>query len=269
MPNKCVRERLLSIVDDMEMISKELFESMLTPKPQRQQCGYILEHSEIANLLVLKDKELKKCLKEAKEQECIQQKMNEIRAEVQKQDEEIKQLQKHLKEAEHILATAIYQAKQKLSAIKKANEHQISSEELIRYSHKISASHAVAAPYNWEQGDPRRPYPTDIEMRMGFIGQMNDHNLASSIHQQQQQQQQQQNAYSSQQLEVQRPSSTASNSSNSSFAWQGDTKPNLGGIQGNMQHPSAIDVKTPSKENVEDVEVMSTDSSSSSSSDSQ
>jgi len=61
----------------------------------------------------------------------------------------------------------LFQAKQKLESISKAQP--VNSEELIKYSHKISASNAVAAPLNWQQGDPRRPYPTDIEMRGGFL----------------------------------------------------------------------------------------------------
>ena len=27
----------------------------------------------------------------------------------------------------------------------------------------------MCAPLTWQQGDPRRPYPTDIEMRLGFL----------------------------------------------------------------------------------------------------
>ena len=69
----------------------------------------------------------------------------------------------------------------------------MSSEELIKYAHRISASNAVSAPHNWQQGivqarrgrnksfftmynyflnsgDPRRPYPTDVEMRIGLLG---------------------------------------------------------------------------------------------------
>ena len=72
-----------------------------------------------------------------------------------------------LKEAETLLASTIYQAKQKLENISRANP--VLSEDLIKYSHKISASNAVCAPLNWLQGDPRRPYPTDIEMRGGFL----------------------------------------------------------------------------------------------------
>ena len=72
-----------------------------------------------------------------------------------------------LKEAESLLASTVYQAKQKLENISRSNP--VLSEELIKYSHKISASNAVCAPLNWQQGDPRRPYPTDIEMRGGFL----------------------------------------------------------------------------------------------------
>lgn len=44
----------------------------------------------------------------------------------------------------------------------------------------ISASNAICAPLTWQQGDLRRPYPTDIEMRLGFLGKSdlnNGHNL--------------------------------------------------------------------------------------------
>ena len=52
-----------------------------------------------------------------------------------------------------IQSTAIYQAKQKLSSINQANSKRISSEELIKYAHKISAGYAVAAPPTWQPGN--------------------------------------------------------------------------------------------------------------------
>lgn len=59
-------------------------------------------------------------------------------------------------------ATAIYQAKQKLQSIARANKRPVGSEDLIKFAHRISASNAVCAPLTWQQGDPRRPYPTGI-----------------------------------------------------------------------------------------------------------
>lgn len=100
--------------------------------------------------------------------------MNTLKAEVERQDQDINQLQRQLKEAEQILSTAIYQAKQKLNSISRANKRPVSSEELIKFAHRISASNAVCAPLTWAQGDPRRPYPTDIEMRLGFLGRLSE-----------------------------------------------------------------------------------------------
>ena len=69
------------------------------------------------------------------------------------QDQHIKALQGQLKEAETLLASTIYQAKQKLANISRSSP--VLSEDLIKYSHRISASNAVCAPLNWQQGDPR------------------------------------------------------------------------------------------------------------------
>lgn len=75
----------------------------------------------------------------------------------------------------------MFEARQKLSSINRANKRPVQSEELIKFSHRISASHAISAPLTWQQGDLRRPYPTDIEMRLGFLGKsdlnINGHNL--------------------------------------------------------------------------------------------
>lgn len=249
---------------------------MLIPKHLRQQQPSMgqssgqqkplttFEHTQLAELLVAKDKELKHYLSLAQQQQEIQEKSDSLRAEVEQQDLEIKQLQTHLKEAEHVLATSIYQAKQKLSLISKANDKCLSSEELIKYSHKISSAHAVAAPYNWEVGDPRRPYPTDIEMRSGLLGQvLSDSSLLPPP--------------SGQSMTSVTPGVLASNSGHpltsqgipgtataSPFSWSVGTPD----VKQTLSQLPPQDSRN-KHESLEDVEVMSSDSSSSSSSDSQ
>lgn len=132
------------------------------------------EYAQLTDLLVAKADELKDTFNLATEQAQIDKKMDILKAEVERQDQDINSLQKQLKEAEQILSTAIYQANQKLQSIAKANKRPVSSEELIKFAHRISASNAVCAPLTWQQGDPRRPYPTDIEMRLGFLGRLSD-----------------------------------------------------------------------------------------------
>ncbi|CAH1103691.1 unnamed protein product [Psylliodes chrysocephalus] len=245
------KEKLLYIIDDMELISKEIIENSIAPKSSKLSGP---EYAQLTDLLVAKDNELKKTLQLASEQAQINKKLDTLKAEVERQDQDINHLQKQLKEAEQILSTAIYQANQKLQSIARANRRPVSSEELIKFAHRISASNAICAPLTWQQGDPRRPYPTDIEMRLGLLGRlgdpMNGHMLA------------QQNSMS----DLHRPGHPGEipAAQQNQFAWHpsGEMHINVG------QSTVPMDTRNHKQEN-EDVEVMSTDSSSSSSSDSQ
>lgn len=111
--------------------------------------------------MISKDNEFKTVLQLASEQAKIEQKMNALKEQVELQvgkttyllcmeiysqnrfyfgqDREINKLQKQLKEAEHMLSTAIFQARQKLASIEKANKRPVSSEELIKYAHKYDS----------------------------------------------------------------------------------------------------------------------------------
>uniref|UniRef100_A0A182VD86 Mediator of RNA polymerase II transcription subunit 4 n=3 Tax=gambiae species complex TaxID=44542 RepID=A0A182VD86_ANOME len=255
------RERLLAIINDIEIVAKELIENTIAPKAQKMSST---DHAQLVELLVLKDKELKATLQLAAEQAGIEKNMDALREQVRKQDEEINQLQRQLKEAEQILATSIFQARQKLASIAKANKRPVSSEELIKFAHRISASHAICAPLTWQQGDLRRPYPTDIEMRLGFLGKsdlnINGHNL------------QHPNSLN----EMHRNASTVGAggaggdipaSAPNQFAWHpsGELHMSMGAGGGSV----SLDTRAHKDASQDDVEVMSTESSSSSSSDSQ
>jgi len=165
------KEKLLSLVDDIELISKELIENSVLPKPKKMSAS---DHEALTKLLVEKDKQLKHTMVLAMKQGQIESNIQELTVQVKKHDEAIKDLQKKFKDAETLLATAIFQAKQKLDSIGRAKESPVSSEDLIKYAHRVSASNAVCAPLNWQQGDPRRPYPTDMEMRNGFLGRIGE-----------------------------------------------------------------------------------------------
>nr|XP_019541480.2 mediator of RNA polymerase II transcription subunit 4 [Aedes albopictus] len=258
------KERLLAIVDDIEIISKELIENTIAPKHQKMSSA---DHGQLVELLVSKDKELKATLQLAAEQAGIEKKMNGLREQVKEQDEEINQLQKQLKEAEQILATAIFQGRQKLTSINKAAKRPVSSEELIKFAHRISASNAICAPLTWQQGDLRRPYPTDIEMRLGFLGKsdlnINGHGQMPNSQSNSLNEMQQRNAGAGAGSGVVDIPASAQNQ----FAWHpsGELHMTVGAGAGSV----SLDTRSHKDASQDDVEVMSTDSSSSSSSDSQ
>lgn len=207
------------------------------------------------DLLVSKDNDLKSVLQLAAEQAKVEQKMDTLRGQVDTLDQEINQLQKQLKEAELILSTALFQARQKLASIAKAKKRPVPSEELIKYAHRISASHAICAPLTWQQGDLRRPYPTDIEMRLGFLGKadfnINGHNIPTP------------NSMN----ELRTPGEVPASAQNH-FAWHpsGELHMSMSGSSGGSV---PLDTRASQRDAQDDVEVMSSDSSSSSSSDSQ
>nr|XP_044995149.1 mediator of RNA polymerase II transcription subunit 4-like [Jaculus jaculus] len=157
--------------------------------------------------------------------------------------------QKLLQPEEENQATAVYQAKEKLKSIEKARKGAISSEELIKYAHRISASNAVCAPLTWVPGDPRRPYPTDLEMRSGLLGQMNNPStIGVNVH------------LPGDALAAGRlPDVLAPQ-----YPWQSnDMSVNM--LPPNHSNDFLLEPPGHNKENEDDVEVMSTDSSSSSS----
>ncbi|EDV96362.1 mediator of RNA polymerase II transcription subunit 4 [Drosophila grimshawi] len=254
------KERLLLLIDDIEMISKELIE-------QAHQKISSTELSELLDLLVSKDEEFRKMLELAEEQAKVEEAMDNLRAKVEIHDREIQKLQKSLKDAELILSTAIFQARQKLASINQANKRPVSSEELIKYAHRISSANAVSAPLTWCIGDLRRPYPTDIEMRNGLLGK-SEQNINGGIvtHQN-----------STIQSDAQRNLSAAGgpggggggggevpNAFQNQFSW------NLGELHMMGASGNSVALETRKESSAQDdVEVMSTDSSSSSSSDSQ
>eukprot|EP00096_Caligus_rogercresseyi_P003149 TRINITY_DN15780_c0_g1_i1.p1 TRINITY_DN15780_c0_g1~~TRINITY_DN15780_c0_g1_i1.p1 ORF type:complete len:278 (-),score=91.02 TRINITY_DN15780_c0_g1_i1:187-1020(-) len=158
------RDKILTLINEMELLSGEMISNLIGGnKPRR------LESDEIIRLLKEKQNTLNEFIELATEQAEIEKKISVMAEEVKTHDGYIRQLQKHLKDAETVLSTAIYQSRQKLEAIEKANSNPVQSEDLIKYAHRISASNAVSAPLNWVQGDPRRPYPTDMEMRIGCL----------------------------------------------------------------------------------------------------
>ncbi|XP_071503941.1 mediator of RNA polymerase II transcription subunit 4-like [Diadema antillarum] len=244
------KSRLLSLVEEAEVLTKDLGEAT---SAVRQRVSHS-DDPQIMEVLMKKNEELEATLKETEEQRKMKQEIEGLQEEVDRRDENIKTLQKQLKEAEYILATAIYQAKEKLKAIKQAKKGAISSEELIKYAHRISATNAVAAPLTWAPGDPRRPYPTDLEMRMGILGRLSN-------------------------LPTVGANGTTGNGAQSTGAAGGLTwKPSseltaslsMSSGVNRLAGDAGIDLNVPghNKENEDDVEIMSSDSDSSSSSDS-
>ncbi|XP_057301724.1 uncharacterized protein LOC130636120 isoform X2 [Hydractinia symbiolongicarpus] len=128
--------------------------------------------TKLVDQLIGRDKQIKMILNTALQQLEKYKRIKQIKDDIEKKDHDILLLQSQLKEAETVLATALFQADKKLEATEQAKEASVSCEELIKFAFRISSGNSVEAPPDWLPGDPRRPYPLDIEMRCGALGQM-------------------------------------------------------------------------------------------------
>ncbi len=108
----------------------------------------------------------------ANEQQILFNKIGKVKSSLIESDSDIKNLLLYLKEAEQVLSSAVYQSRIKLDMIKKAKP--IPSDLIIKYAHNISTNYGVCCPENWTPDNPKRPYPTDSDMRMGWLGKIND-----------------------------------------------------------------------------------------------
>ncbi|CAD5119256.1 DgyrCDS7885 [Dimorphilus gyrociliatus] len=170
MSSSGTKQKLLSLIVDFEIISKELLD-VISSKGQRHSS---IDTGQLVELLVSKDEELQETIKTAIRQVEVHKNTEEIKAKIAQRDYEIRQLQNSLREAESLLSVAIYEGKQKLAVAKRARHNKLPVDDVIKYAHKISASHSVVAPPNWVQGDPRRPFPTENDMRNGWLGKIRE-----------------------------------------------------------------------------------------------
>ena len=83
----CTKEVILTLIEDIELIAKEMIENTVAPKQKRMSAA---DHKAMSDLLVAKDKELKEALKVAGEQREVEKEIEKVRAEVERQDQHIK-----------------------------------------------------------------------------------------------------------------------------------------------------------------------------------
>nr|XP_039257672.1 mediator of RNA polymerase II transcription subunit 4-like [Styela clava] len=186
------KQQLMALVEDIDLITRQLFETLSQQSSRQSSTSQTFNSqndealpqkmnvNQLTDLLLQKNKDLEEKMAMARDQQQLHRDIKLYKAEIAQKNKEIEVLQKHLKDAEHLLSTALYQAKEKLKSIRRARKGAVPSEDIIKYAHKISAACATAAPLNWAPGDPRRPYPQDIEMRCGWLGQINNMTDANS-----------------------------------------------------------------------------------------
>jgi len=183
------RAQLHQVLDDVDLITRQLI-SVLSHNGNHQsgdsnlrskvaENKKVMDVDQLARLLALKQADIQDLVEVAGQQKQLKEDISCIKDSISSADKRIASMQKTFNEAERLQATSIYYAKELIKQIDKAQMQPVGSEELVKYAHKISSSCSTVAPISWSYGDPRRPYPQDVEMKMGWLGQIN--NMAGRV----------------------------------------------------------------------------------------
>ncbi|CAF0967046.1 unnamed protein product [Brachionus calyciflorus] len=167
------KENISNLIDDIESLAKDLisqtFESSRVRPSTFEAPNQLLQ---ITKQIIQKQNQLNNYLDVAAEQLILYAKINKVKEALVESDSDIKSLLLYLKEAEQVMASAVYQSKLKLDMIKKAKP--LPTDVIIRYAHKISSEYGVCCPENWAADNPHRSYPTDADMRRGWLAKLNN-----------------------------------------------------------------------------------------------
>jgi len=178
--NLGTRRKLDLLLQEMDTICREIISQLYNSSSSSTNNN--LDTQTLIDMFIERQDYLTQQIHVVRQQQELERQLQIKRDEILKCDRALRCLQTYLLQAVQVLSSAVYQAREKLSNIRRAKTFP--SETIIRYAHQLASCYSTIAPDNWQQGDIRRPYPTNIDMRRGLLGHISEQTL-----QQQQQQQ--------------------------------------------------------------------------------
>jgi len=181
-PKLGTRQKLELILQEMDTISREIISQLYNSSNN-------FDVQTLVDMFIERQDCLTQQIVIVRQHQEFERELQFKRDEILKCENALHCLQTYLLQAGQVLSSAVYQAHEKLKNIHQSKS--FSSETIIRYAHELATCYSTTAPENWQQGDIRRPYPTNLQMRQGILGRISEQTL------QQQQQQQQINVQNS------------------------------------------------------------------------
>uniref|UniRef100_A0A915B607 Mediator of RNA polymerase II transcription subunit 4 n=2 Tax=Ascarididae TaxID=6250 RepID=A0A915B607_PARUN len=160
---RSLRECLLESVDDLDAVVKQMVAFLLE---RDRSCESMISLSEAFRR---KQAQLKQLLLKVQEHRKREQKIRDLEKAVEARNVVIENIQNKLQVAETALTGAVYQAGIKIKSVRQAEAKKVNSEQVIRFANQISKTYSVAAPLFWRIGDPSRPFPTEMELRVSSL----------------------------------------------------------------------------------------------------
>ena len=161
------RRKLELLLQEMDTICREVIVHLHNPSSPAN-----LDTQTLIDMFIERQDHLTGQMLVVREQEEFERQLQTKREEILKCDRALRCLQTYLLQAVQVLSSAVYQAREKLTNIRQAKSFP--SETLIRYAHQLATCYSTTAPENWQQGDTRRPYPTNVDMGRGLLARLSE-----------------------------------------------------------------------------------------------
>jgi len=160
-------------LNEMIFLSRQLISSA-TNDERKDQLSYQTQQSHYLQMLENSENIFNHQISNLKRKKLLNNRITTLQNKISDRDYQLQLFLKRLKRSEQLLCDVLNEAKYRLSKIKLAEKSNISTDELVRYSYIISRAESVAAPIDWQPGDQRRPFPTEIQMNQGILPALND-----------------------------------------------------------------------------------------------
>lgn len=165
------RKKFELILQEMDTISREILSQFHQSISEENH----LDISTLFDMFIERQSFLTEHILLIHEHQQFEEQLQYKREQIDRCDNALLCLQTYLLQAVQVLSSAVHQAREKIENIRRAK--YFSSESIIRYAHQLAICYSTTAPENWQQGDIRRPYPTNIQMRQGLLARISEQTL--------------------------------------------------------------------------------------------
>ncbi|PRP77950.1 hypothetical protein PROFUN_08484 [Planoprotostelium fungivorum] len=158
-----IRAQLHEILDEYSKLTLQIFSELSS--------GQAAAATDLMGKLIEKDKELNNAVKELKKHQEFQMKINQTIKDIEEKDKKITQVMQILRDAESILSAQVEEGRKQLKIREQSKQSAPFVDELVSYSHRISAT--TSAPPGWSDGQEtflyKFPAPMETEIRSGML----------------------------------------------------------------------------------------------------
>ncbi|CAF0898439.1 unnamed protein product [Adineta ricciae] len=173
------RRKLELLLQEMDTICREMIVQMHNSTTNRTAN---VDIQALVDMFIERQNLLTEQIAVVRQHEELERQLQLKREEILKCERALRCLHTYLLQAVQVLSSAVYQAREKLDNIRRAKSFP--SETIIRYAHQLAICYSTTAPENWQQGDIRRPFPTNLDMTRGLLGRISEQTLQKQQQQQ-------------------------------------------------------------------------------------